>query len=99
VYLANPPAQELFRDEFAWEVTHEQESLRRRRSEPFLYALSGGIKTFRQRFLKRDKMATLVGGLIRQAARSAEDGASHWPARQSPREAKMASSCLFCGLL
>jgi 2-polyprenyl-3-methyl-5-hydroxy-6-metoxy-1,4-benzoquinol methylase len=74
VYLANPPAQELFRDEFAWEVTHEQESLRRRRSEPFLYALSGGIKTFRQRFLKRDKMATLVGRLIRQAARSAEDG-------------------------
>ena len=74
VYLANPPAQELFRDEFAWEVTHEQESLRRRRSEPFLYALSGGIKTFRQRFLKRDKMATLVGGLVRQAARSADDG-------------------------
>ena len=74
VYLANPPAQDLFRDEFAWEVTHERESHRRRRCEPVLYALSGAFKTFRQRFLRRDKMAALVGRIVREAARGTAEG-------------------------
>jgi len=68
VYLANPPAQERYRDEFAWEVTHEQESVRRQRREPLLHALSGALKTFRQRFLKRDKTAAIIRGLVRDAA-------------------------------
>lgn len=66
VYLANAPAQERFRDEFAWEVTHAEESHRRRRAEPRLYALSGALKTFRQRFLKRDKVAAIVQSLVRE---------------------------------
>jgi SAM-dependent methyltransferase len=68
VYLANPPAQERFRDEFAWEVTHEQEALRRQRREPILHALSGALKTFRHRFLKRDKTAAIIHRLLRDAA-------------------------------
>ena len=68
VYLANPPAQDRFREEFAWEVTHERESHRRRRCEPLLYALSGAFKTFRQRFLRRDKMAALVGRVVRDVS-------------------------------
>jgi hypothetical protein len=68
VYLANPPAQERFSDEFAWEVTHEQEALRRQRREPILHALSGALKTFRQRFLKRDKTAAIIRRLLRDAA-------------------------------
>lgn len=74
VYLANPPAQDLFREEFAWEVTHERESRRRRRCEPVLYALSGAFKTFRQRFLRRDKMAALVSRIVREAARGTAEG-------------------------
>lgn len=74
VYLANPPAQERFREEFAWEVTHANESQRRRRAEPTLYALSGAIKTLRQRFLKRDKMAAVVRSTLREAARDDAEG-------------------------
>lgn len=66
VFLANPPVQDRFRDEFAWEVTHAEESHRRRRDEPRLYALSSALKTFRQRFLKRDKVSSLVRALVRE---------------------------------
>jgi len=59
VYLANPPAQHLFRDAFAWEVTHKAESRRRQRAEPVIHALSESVKSFRRRVLKRDKVATL----------------------------------------
>jgi len=59
IYLANPPAQDLFRDAFAWEVTHKAESRRRQQSEPAVHALSESIKTFRRHVLKRDKVATL----------------------------------------
>lgn len=71
VYLANPPAQERFREEFAWEVTHRDESQRRSRREPILHALSGALKTFRQRFLKRDKTAAIIRRLLRDAAATA----------------------------
>lgn len=73
VYLANPPSQNRFREEFAWEVTHEREAQRRQRREPILHALSGALKTFRQRFLKRDKTAAIIGRLLRDAA-AAESG-------------------------
>jgi hypothetical protein len=59
VYLANPPAQDLFRDTFAWEVTHKTESRRRQQAEPAVHAMSEAVKTFRRRVLKRDKVATL----------------------------------------
>jgi SAM-dependent methyltransferase len=74
VYLANPPAQHRFREEFAWEVTRRQESLRRRKREPMLHALSGALKTFRQRFLNRDKMAAIIGRLVRAAAAADDRG-------------------------
>jgi SAM-dependent methyltransferase len=60
VYLANPPAQERFKDEFAWEVTHAEESARRQRNEPLVYALSRALKSIRHRWLKRDKLVRLV---------------------------------------
>jgi 2-polyprenyl-3-methyl-5-hydroxy-6-metoxy-1,4-benzoquinol methylase len=66
VYLANPPAQEQYREEFAWEVTHADESARRQREEPLVYAASRAFKTFRHRWLKRDKLVDLVGGLARR---------------------------------
>ena len=59
VYLANPPAQDLFRDAFAWEVTHKAESSRRQQAEPAVHALSEAMKSFRRRVLKRDKVAAL----------------------------------------
>jgi len=65
VYLANPPAQERFCDEFAWEVTHAEESARRRREEPFTYALSETCKAARRRF-KRDKFVALASRLARR---------------------------------
>ncbi len=70
VFLANPPAQEQFQDEFAWEVTHDREADRRRRSEPLIYAMSTALKTFRRRVLKRDKVTGMVTRLI--AARAAQ---------------------------
>jgi 2-polyprenyl-3-methyl-5-hydroxy-6-metoxy-1,4-benzoquinol methylase len=68
VFLANPPAQAQFQDEYAWEVTHEREADRRRKSEPAIHAMSTALKTFRQRFLKRDKVATMLSRTIEQCA-------------------------------
>jgi 2-polyprenyl-3-methyl-5-hydroxy-6-metoxy-1,4-benzoquinol methylase len=59
VYLANPPAQDLFRDTFAWEVTHKTESRRRQQAEPTVHAMSEAVKTFRRHVLKRDKVAAM----------------------------------------
>ena len=59
VYLANPPAQDLFRDTFAWEVTHAAESRRREQAEPVVHAMSEAMKAFRRRVLKRDKVAAM----------------------------------------
>ncbi len=66
VYLANPPAQSQFSDEFAWEVTHSEESARRQREEPLLYRLSRACKTIRHRWLKRDKLVGMVGQIARR---------------------------------
>ena len=64
VYLANPPAQARFTDEFAWEVTHAEESSRRRREEPLLYAASRAAKLIRQRWLKRDKLVGILADIV-----------------------------------
>jgi SAM-dependent methyltransferase len=66
VFLANPPAQEQFREEFAWEKTHVLESLDRRQREPVVYAMSQAVKRFRHRVLRRDKVAAVVGALVRE---------------------------------
>jgi SAM-dependent methyltransferase len=63
VYLANPPVQERFKEEFAWEVTHAEESARRQRAEPLLYAISRACKAARHRWLKRDKLVGIVRGI------------------------------------
>jgi SAM-dependent methyltransferase len=68
VYLANPPAQDLFRDAFAWEVTHKAESRRRQQAEPAVHALSEAMKSFRRRVLKRDKVAVLGRSIARSFA-------------------------------
>lgn len=60
VFLANPPAQERFMEEFAWEVTHAEEAERRRQEEPVVAALSLAAKRFRHRWLKRDKLVGIV---------------------------------------
>ena len=64
VYLANPPAQERFCEEFAWEKTHLLESLDRQQREPVLHAVSQAVKQFRHRLLRRDKIAAVVGTLV-----------------------------------
>ena len=66
VYLANPPAQDCYREEFAWEVTHAAESARRRREEPVFAAASHAFKTFRHRWLKRDKLVAMVAAIARR---------------------------------
>jgi SAM-dependent methyltransferase len=68
VYLANPPAQDLFRDAFAWEVTHKAESQRRQQAEPAVHAMSEAVKTFRRRVLKRDKVAAIGRSIARTFA-------------------------------
>lgn len=68
VFLANPPAQAQFQDEYAWEVTHEREADRRRQAEPAIHALSNALKTFRRQFLKRDKVATMLSRTLEQCA-------------------------------
>lgn len=68
VYLANPPAQERFMTEFAWEATHAEESARRRREEPLLHAASRAFKVVRHRWLKRDKLVAMARGIIRRKA-------------------------------
>jgi SAM-dependent methyltransferase len=45
-----------------------------RRCEPLLYALRGALKTFRHRFLRRDKLAALVGQMLRDAAGGTAEG-------------------------
>jgi len=66
VFLANPPHQERFQDQYAWELTHEREVERRRQSEPVLYAMSTAIKKFRREYLKRDKITAMATRLVEQ---------------------------------
>ena len=47
-------------------MTPADESARRQREEPLVYAASRAFKTFRHRWLKRDKLVEMVGGLARR---------------------------------
>jgi 2-polyprenyl-3-methyl-5-hydroxy-6-metoxy-1,4-benzoquinol methylase len=60
VYLDNPPAYEAFTQEFAWEVTSAKQTQDRAAAEPVLHALSTGLKRFRQRVMKRNKVRDLT---------------------------------------
>jgi len=66
VFLANPPSQSSYMEEYAWEVTHARESARRRHEEPVIYAVSRATKSLRHRWLKRDKLVGMVGRIARQ---------------------------------
>jgi len=68
VFLVNPPAYEALSETFAYEVTFEKESSARRAAEPLRYAISTGLKHFRARVLKRNKMLRLARQLIEQSA-------------------------------
>lgn len=59
VYLENPPDYAQLQENFAWEVTYQQEVERRAKAEPVSYALRTKFKMFRSRYLSRDK----IGGL------------------------------------
>jgi SAM-dependent methyltransferase len=59
VYLENPPDYSQLAENFAWEVTYQQEVERRAKAEPVSYALRTKFKMFRSRYLSRDK----IGGL------------------------------------
>lgn len=59
VFLENPPAYGSFEEDYAWEATSARESQRRQEREPVLYALSGQLKRFRGRVLKRNKVRDL----------------------------------------
>lgn len=68
VYLENPPLQETFIDEHAWEVTCKAESARREAREPVLYALSRAVKGLRGRVLRRNRMRDLALAELRRLA-------------------------------
>ena len=64
VFLENPPDYSAFVDEFAWEITVKKESNRRKEAEPLLYLISTGIKQFRSRIVRRNKVRTLSVPLL-----------------------------------
>ncbi len=59
-YLANPVDYEALDKEYAWEVSSVKENERRKERAPFTHAVSSGMKWFRQRVLKRNKLGTLM---------------------------------------
>lgn len=85
VYLENPPAYESFKEDFAWEVTWKQETERRQAAEPVRHAFSSGLKKFRTRVLKRNKVRTLCHTFLR--------------GMQSPRINVLDMGCGWGGLL
>jgi SAM-dependent methyltransferase len=60
VYLENPPDYAQLQENFAWEVTYQQEVERRAKAEPVSYALRTKFKMFRSRYLSRDKIGSLT---------------------------------------
>ncbi len=61
-YLANPVDYEALDKEYAWEVSSVKENERRKERDPRLAAVSGWMKWFRQKVLKRNKLGTLLRG-------------------------------------
>ena len=68
VYLANPPAYDSLKEDFAWQVTYQRESQQRARAEPLRYALSRGLKDLRRSIVKRHKVADMSLALAARAA-------------------------------
>lgn len=60
VYLEIAPVYERLSEEFAWEKTSAAETDRRFSEEPIKQYLSKCLKTFRRRWLKRDKLGWLI---------------------------------------
>ena len=60
VYLEKAPVYERLSEEFAWEKTSADETKRRFSEEPFKQSISKFLKTFRRRWLKRDKLGWLI---------------------------------------
>lgn len=67
VFLENPPGYESLQSDLAWEVTWQREADRRAADEPTLYAMSTAAKNFRQRVLKRNKVADLATAIVRHS--------------------------------
>jgi len=65
VFLENPPGYASLQSELAWEVTWQREADARAAAAPTLYALSRVVKSFRQRVLKRNKVAALATAIVR----------------------------------
>ncbi len=65
VFLENPPGYESLQSDLAWEVTWQREAEARESAEPTLYALSRAAKRFRQRVLKRNRVADLATAIAR----------------------------------
>jgi 2-polyprenyl-3-methyl-5-hydroxy-6-metoxy-1,4-benzoquinol methylase len=62
IFLSNPPAYEELSETYAYEVTFARESQARQQAEPLRYAISTGLKRFRSKVLKRNKIL----GMLRQ---------------------------------
>ena len=60
VYTETAPSYDRLTDEFAWEKTSAAETSRRVSQEPIKQFISKGLKTFRSRWLKRDKLPWLI---------------------------------------
>ena len=60
VYLEKAPIYECLSEEFAWEKTSAAETGRRFSEEPVKQSISKLLKTFRKRWLKRDKLGWLI---------------------------------------
>lgn len=64
VYLETAAVYECLIEEFAWEKTSVSERLRKYSKEPVKQAVSKILKTFRRRWLKRDKLGDLTHSYI-----------------------------------
>ncbi|MES2901632.1 MAG: class I SAM-dependent methyltransferase [Pseudomonadota bacterium] len=60
VFLANPPAYSELEETYAYERTFALETRARRAAEPLRYAVSMGLKRFRNRVLRRNKTLGLM---------------------------------------
>jgi SAM-dependent methyltransferase len=60
IFLANPPAYEELSETYAYEVTFAKETDARKKAEPLRYAISTGLKRFRARVLKRNKILGML---------------------------------------
>lgn len=66
VFLENPPGYEALKEDFAWEHTWREEVLRRQAAEPTFYRISSGVKQFRSRVMKRNKVGALADKFLRK---------------------------------